>query len=95
MATVEEYLRELLNKKQNNYNYSQNEERAYNYIADLINQWKQTFNNQFIYSSNYIAIEMQRSGSRAKGDAIKGKSDIDIFVSITDPSNQNTVKDYY
>ena len=76
MATVEEYLRELLNKKQNNYNYSQNEERAYNYIADLINQWKQTFNNQFIYSSNYIAIEMQRSGSRAKGDAKIGRAHV-------------------
>ncbi|MCM1438526.1 MAG: nucleotidyltransferase domain-containing protein [Roseburia sp.] len=95
MATVEEYLRELLNRKQNNYSYSQNEERAYQYIANLINQWKQSVNQGLIYASKYISIEMQRSGSRAKGDAIKGKSDIDIFISITDPNNQKTVKDYY
>ncbi len=30
-----------------------------------------------------------------RGDAIKGKSDIDIFVSIIDPNNRNTVKEYY
>ena len=38
---------------------------------------------------------MEKSGSRAKGDAIKGKSDIDIFVSIDDKDNAYTVKDYY
>lgn len=38
---------------------------------------------------------MEKSGSKAKGDAIKGKSDIDIFVSITDRNNLYTVKDYY
>lgn len=94
MATVDEYLRALLNKKSNNYHYTENEEKAYSYIVDLVNQWKQSYNQGF-YSWNGISIEMQKSGSRAKGDAIKGKSDIDIFVSITDSNNQNTVKDYY
>lgn len=95
LMTVQEYLIKLLKEKQNNNNYSQNEESAYRYIAELINQWKQTYNSNLISPFNSINIEMQRSGSRAKGDAIKGKSDIDIFVSITDPINQNTVKDYY
>ena len=90
--TVDEYLRDLINKRQNYFQYTQNEDRDYQYIADLINQWTQAFN----YNSwNGITVQMQKSGSRAKGDALKGKSDIDIFVSITDPNNQNTVKDYY
>lgn len=94
MTTVDEYLYELLSRKQNNGKYTQNEERAYEKIADYINQWKQTYYNSF-YSWNNVNIEMQKSGSRAKGDAIKGKSDIDIFVSIIDPNNRNTVKEYY
>lgn len=93
MATVNEYLNELLNKKQNNYNYTENEKRTYAYISDLLNQWKQRFNSINYYYP--IQIQMELSGSKAKGDAIKGKSDIDIFVSITDRTNQFTCKDYY
>ena len=93
MATVDEYLRELLNKKSNNYQYNDNEKKAYAYIYDLLNQWKQKYNSY--YSWNGITIEVQQSGSKAKGDAIKGKSDIDLFVSITDINNQHTAKDYY
>lgn len=92
MATVDEYLNNLLLSKSNNNGYTQNEERAYIYMYDLINRWKQHFNNRH-WSD--IEIEMQKSGSKAKGDAIKGKSDIDIFVSITDRNNTYTVKDYY
>lgn len=93
MATVDEYLNNLLIKKSNNNGYTQNEERAYSYMYDLINRWKQSFNNTYYWSN--IQIEMQKSGSKAKGDAIKGKSDIDIFVSITDRNNTYSVKDYY
>lgn len=93
MATVDEYLNNLLIKKSNNNGYTQNEERAYSYMYDLINRWKQSFNNTYYW--NNIQIEMQKSGSKAKGDAIKGKSDIDIFVSITDRNNTYSVKDYY
>lgn len=46
-------------------------------MYDLLNQWKQKYNsNRWI---NNIKIEIQNSGSKAKGDAIKGKSDIDLF----------------
>lgn len=93
MATVDEYLNNLLSKKSNNYSYTQNEEQAYSYMYNLINQWKQHFNSNNIWYN--ISIEMQKSGSKAKGDAIKGKSDIDIFVSITDRNNNYTVKQYY
>lgn len=93
MTTVDEYLNNLLIKKSNNNGYTQNEERAYSYMYDLINRWKQSFNNTYYW--NNIQIEMQKSGSKAKGDAIKGKSDIDIFVSITDRNNTYSVKDYY
>ena len=62
-------------------------------MYNLINQWKQHFNSNNIWYN--ISIEMQKSGSKAKGDAIKGKSDIDIFVSITDRNNNYTVKQYY
>lgn len=91
---VDEYLNELLYKKANN-SYSKNEERAYSYISDLINQWKQNYNSSYYYTGSKINICMEKSGSKAKGDAIKGKSDIDIFVSITDRNNVHTVKDYY
>ena len=47
MATVDEYLNNLLIKKSNNNGYTQNEERAYSYIYDLINRWKQSFNNTY------------------------------------------------
>ena len=94
MITINEYLNNLLEQKSNNYTYTPNEERAYSYLYDLINRWKQSFNNSVTWSY-YIDIEMKKSGSKAKGDAIKGKSDIDIFVSITDKNNIYTVKDYY
>ena len=93
MRTVDEYLRDLLNKRSNNQQYNDNEKRAYSYMYDLLNQWKQKYNsNRWI---NNIKIEIQNSGSKAKGDAIKGKSDIDLFVSITDFDNQHAAKDYY
>ncbi len=95
MGTVDEYLRDLLNRKSNNYQYNNNEEQAYRVICDFINQWKQLYNSKNYYWSNGITIETMKSGSKAKGDAIKGKSDVDIFVSITDSNNQHTVKEYY
>ena len=93
MATVDEYLNSLLDKRSNNNFYTQNEEQAYSYMYNLINKWKQSFNTMNPWYN--ISIEMQKSGSKAKGDAIKGKSDIDIFVSITDRNNNYTVKQYY
>ena len=93
MATVNEYLNDLLRKKSNNNGYTRNEEIVYIYMSDIINRWKQQFNKNYFLDP--IEVKMQKSGSKAKGDAIKGKSDIDIFVSITDRNNNRTVKEYY
>lgn len=97
MSTVNEYLYEILNKKQNNNGYSQSESLAYNYITNLINKWHQNINNYMMSCGFWknIKINIQLSGSKAKGDAIKGKSDVDIFVSIDDEDNWMTVKQYY
>ena len=62
MATVDEYLNNLLIKKSNNNSYTQNEERAYTYMYDLINRWKQSFNNTYYW--NNIQIEMKKLRKR-------------------------------
>jgi len=89
------YLNNLIINRANSNIYSQNELQAYENIVGFVNQWKQSFNATAHYSYNWISIQTQKSGSRAKGTSIKGKSDIDIFVSITDPNNENTTKEYY
>jgi hypothetical protein len=90
--TAREYLLGLIQKKQNNYDYSEAEKRTYQKIWSWINEWKQSTNNRYNLT---IQIEAQKSGSRAKGTALKGKCDIDIFVSITDRDNTYTNKEYY
>ena len=43
----------------------------------------------------YPKMNVQQSGSRAKGTAIKGKSDMDMFLSIDDPNNSSTLQQFY
>lgn len=94
--TVREYLDSILAKRSNNGAYTQAEIQAYNRMNSLIEKWAQTFKKFNGWSYEYpITIEAQKSGSRAKGTAIKGKSDIDIFVSITDKNGQFAIKDLY
>ena len=97
--SANEYLNYLIQSRANSSFYSQNEEIAYTKVCGWINEWKQSFNggsiSAYSWQQNYLSIATQKSGSRAKGTSLKGKSDIDIFVSITDPSNNNTTKDYY
>lgn len=94
-----DYLNNLILNRANSWTYSQNEETAYARVCGWINEWKQSisnsYNSAYSYYRNAINIETQKSGSRAKGTSLKGKSDIDIFVSITDSNNNNTTKDYY
>lgn len=93
-----DYLNNLVLKRANSNTYTQNEETAFTKVCGWINEWKQSFNNNAAnpyYYLNSISIETQKSGSRAKGTSLKGKSDIDIFVSITDCNNNNTTKYYY
>ena len=94
--TVREYLEGILAKRSNNGAYTQAEIQAYNRMYSLIEKWAQTFKKFNGWSYEYpITIEAQKSGSRAKGTAIKGKSDIDIFISITDKNGQYAIEDLY
>ncbi len=90
--TAREYLLGLISKKQNNFNYSNTEKQVYQQIWNWINEWKQKINNDYNLG---VQVTAQESGSRAKSTALKGKSDIDVFVSITDRDNTNTTKEYY
>lgn len=94
--TVNEYLEGILAKRSNNGAYTHAEIQAYNRMNGLIEKWAQTFEKFNGWYHEYpITIEAQQSGSRAKGTAIKGKSDIDIFISITDKNGQYAIEDLY
>lgn len=88
-----DYLNGIVEKYERNFSYSQNEESAYNTLKDYLSNW---FSSEMRAKGYYdVSLEIQRSGSRAKGTAIKGKSDIDIFLSISDPENRNTLEEYF
>lgn len=98
--SADDYLKSLVVKKANSSIYTQNEEQAFSRISKWVNEWFNSlcpsYTSAFGYfSSNKLTCEIQKSGSRAKGTSLKGKSDIDIFISITDSDNKYTVKEYY
>ena len=95
--SANEYLTKILNKYDKNHNYNQNEENAFNNLKNIISEW---FNSSISVNSAYSyynrpIMEVQKSGSRAKGTAIKGSSDMDMFLSITDRNNEDTLQNYY
>lgn len=87
------YVNGIIEKYDKNGQLTQNERTAYANLSQILNNW---FNsNHYSQFAYYPRLDIQRSGSRAKGTAIKGKSDMDIFLSISDPYNTNTLKEYY
>ena len=95
--SANEYLTKILNKYDKNHNYNQNEENAFNNLKNIISEWFNSsisVNSAYSYSNRPI-MEVQKSGSRAKGTAIKGSSDMDMFLSITDRNNEDTLQNYY
>ena len=87
------YVNDIIKKYDNNGQITQNEKTAYANLSQILNNW---FNATF--EENYLCypnLDIQQSGSRAKGTAIRGKSDMDMFLSISDPNNAHTLKDYY
>ena len=87
------YVNKIIGKYDNNGLFTQNEQTAYSNLSRVLNNWfDASFAQQFSY---YPRLEIQRSGSRAKGTAIRGKSDMDLFLSIADPNNANTLQEYY
>lgn len=83
------YLEKVLTNYDNNDMIYSNE-RIKSLISDCIYT---IFNDIRLDYSMRISIE--QSGSLAKGTAIKGKSDIDLFVSLEDPNNRITTEDFH
>ena len=99
-----EYLYGIIKAYENNNSLTYNEKIIYNEVYLIVNNWfnynyKNYYRSNSAYSfySNFstATLEIQQSGSRAKGTAIKGSSDIDMFLSITDRENEDTLKEYY
>lgn len=86
------YVNKIIVKYDNNGQLTQNERTAYSNLSQALNNW---FYATYDLGSYYPKLNIQQSGSRAKGTAIKGKSDLDMFLSIDDPNNSNTLKEYY
>lgn len=76
------YLQTILNNKTNNYNIV-TANNVKEYFQPIISQW-----------AGYCLNEFFIAGSSAKGVAIKGKSDVDLFVSIKN-SCTDSLKDIY
>ena len=84
MNNYDLYLYELINRKRSN-GYNQTENNAFDALKTKIEIWADV---------NYFKVEIKKSGSKEKGDAISGKSDIDIFVSIEDSYNDYSIEYY-
>lgn len=86
------YVNRIIEKYSNNQ-LTQNEKNACSKLSQLLHNW---FNSYYIINSLYSPkLEIKQSGSKAKKTAIKGKSDIDLFLSITDSGNAETLENYY
>lgn len=92
--TNDEYLYQVLNSYKQSTSYNFIEERVFNELSQKVQNWFATFkrNNVNTYT---LSMEIKKSGSKAKGTAIKGKSDMDMFVSINDPNGYFSLKDIY
>lgn len=86
------YVNKIIEKYSKNGQLTQNEKTAYSNLSQTLNNW---FNRTYNRYSYYPKMSIQQSGSRAKGTAIKGKSDMDMFLSIEDPNNEKTLQTYY
>ena len=89
------YVNKIIEKYNKNGQLTQNEKTAYSNLSQTLNNW---FNRTYNRYSYYPKMSIQQSGSRAKGTAIKGKSDMDMFLSIEDPKvfpnyRENDMKD--
>ena len=102
--TNSEYLYKIIKDYDNNNSLTYDERSIYNEVSSIVNNWfNYTYKNYYGCNSAYsiynnfstATLEIQQSGSRAKGTAIKGSSDLDMFLSITDRENEDTLKEYY
>lgn len=90
----DEFLIEVVNSYKQSVLFSGDEDRAFNELKYVVNSW---FNELRKKNSKayFITMEIKRSGSREKGTAIKGKSDMDMFVSISDTNGYFMLRELY
>ena len=67
------YVNKIIAKYDKNGQLTQNERTAYSNLSQALNNWFNATYNRYTY---YPKLSIQQLGSRAKGTAIKGKSDI-------------------
>ncbi|GHU49555.1 hypothetical protein FACS189459_1400 [Bacilli bacterium] len=89
--TNQEYLQKIINKYKKTQKFNSEEERLFNLFKNKIESWFNT--NSFKYGNP--TLEIKQSGSKAKGTAIIGHSDIDLFLSITDRNNTDSLKNFF
>ena len=88
------YLNQVVQNHKQPNSYSSKETLVFREIARYIQNWFDGF-KYCQRNGPYISLEIQQSGSRAKGTAIKGKSDIDIFLAFSDPYGYFQLKELY
>lgn len=87
---IDMYLKNVLSKYDNNYPYDIEREKIKSNLSSIIYDWFKGFND-----GNNMKISIEQSGSIAKGTAIKGKSDIDLFVSLRDEQNLVSIEEFH
>lgn len=90
----DEFLMEVIDSYKQPTFISGNEDRAFNELKYVVNSWLDEL-RQKNDKAYYLTMEIKRSGSREKGTAIKGKSDMDMFVSISDTNGYFALRELY
>jgi len=86
------YLKGVVEKIANNDTFSKKEKMGYKKVKNSVKEWNESISPGF-HLFGGVKAKVQKSGSRAKGTSIKGTSDIDLFVSITDSKNEYTTRE--
>ena len=91
--TSDTYLYGIISKNKQAGTYTPNEDKAF---ADFKSHFEANY-KKIIGADTWrnISLTVQQSGSRAKGTALRGRSDIDLFFSISDPDNYRTLEEHY
>lgn len=90
----DEFLMNVVNSYKQSTLFSGDEDQVFNDLKYIVNSWFNVLcqKNSKAYC---ITMEIMRSGSREKGTAIKGKSDMDMFVSISDTNGYFALRELY
>ena len=90
----DEFLMEVINSYKQSVLFSGDEDRAFDELKYVVNSWYNELRKKNS-KAYFITMEIKRSGSREKGTAIKGKSDMDMFVSISDTNGYFMLRELY